>query len=125
MVARVAAVCGLDAAGIGEILRILSSHTAQPGEILARRGDRPARCIFILSGEVAGGSWRRHRALGRGAVLRRDGAALPPVRSGTIRCLTRTQLLILDGRDLEDLMARRPEIRKRIDDLRGTRTLHP
>lgn len=125
MVARVPLFADLDAAGIGEILRILSSHTAQPGEILARRGDPARSMYFILSGEVQVELEEGIVLLGEGQFFGEMALLSRTVRSGTIRCLTRTQLLILDGRDLEDLMARRPEIRKRIDDLRGTRTLHP
>ncbi len=125
MVARVPLFAELDAGGIGEILRLLSAHTAQPGEILARRGDPAHSMYFILSGEVQVELKNGIVRLGEGHFFGEMALLSRTVRSGTIRVLSRTQLLILDGRHLDDLMARRPEIRKRIRDLQGAGTMHP
>ncbi len=119
MVARVPLFAELDAAGIGEILQLLSAHTAQPGELLARRGDPARSMYFILSGEVQVELETGTVHLGEGHFFGEMALLSRTVRSGTIRALSRVQLLILDGRDLDDLMVRRPQIRKRIQDLQA------
>ncbi len=117
MVARVPLFAEMDAAGIGDILQLLSSHTAQPGEVLARRGDPARSMYFILSGEVQVELETGPVRLGEGHFFGEMALLSKTVRSGTIRALSRTQLLMLDGRDLDDLMVRRPEIQRRIRDL--------
>ncbi|MFG1421354.1 cyclic nucleotide-gated ion channel [Roseixanthobacter liquoris] len=117
MVARVPLFAELDAAGIGEILRLLSSHTAEPGEVLMRRGDVARSMFFILSGEVQIELEAGPLRLGEGHFFGEMALRTGRLRSATVRALSRTQLLILEGKDFADLLARRPEIAGRIADL--------
>ena len=114
MVARVPLFAGLNAAEIGEIMRLLRSQSVDPGSIIVRRGD-PGSCMyFVATGEVEIELREGNVRLGVGnffgeiAVLRRSR------RTATVRSLTRVNLLVLDGDDLHALMANTPGIEKRM-----------
>lgn len=126
MVARVPLFGELDAAAIGEILKLLSSHTAYPGELLARRGEEARSMFFILSGEVRIDLPGEPLFLGEGHFFGEMALLSQSRRSANVRATRRTQLLILDARDLDDLLSRRPAMRARMDELARSRTQpHP
>src|SRR4029078_5323946 len=52
MVARVPLFAGLNAAQIGEIMRLLRSQRLESGAIVARRGDAAHSMYFVAAGEV-------------------------------------------------------------------------
>lgn len=117
MVERVPLFCELDAAAIGEILKLLSAHTSYPGELLARRGEEARSMFFILSGEVRIELPGEPLFLGEGHFFGEMALLSQSRRSANVRATRRTQLLILDARDLDDLLARRPAMRARMDEL--------
>jgi voltage-gated potassium channel len=122
MVARVPLFAELSAEEVSQIMRMLQSHTAQPGEIIVRRGEVGHSMYFIASGqvEVERPQHQRFRLeegnfFGEIAVLRNAR------RSSTIRALVRTHLLILHAADLSRLMIERPDIAARIEDVAKSR----
>ena len=114
MVARVPLFAGLDAAEIGDIMRLLRAQTIAPGEVIVRRGDAAHSMYFIARGQVEIDLKGEHVRLGveqffgEIAVLRRAR------RSATVTALTRTNLLVLDAADLHALLERDPRIAERI-----------
>jgi voltage-gated potassium channel len=114
MVARVPLFSGLDADEIASIMRLLRAQQAESGEIIVRRGDTAHSMYLIASGAVEIQSAKDRVRLGEGqffgeiAVLRRAR------RSATIVAVERTNLLVLDARDLHALMDRNPRIAERL-----------
>jgi voltage-gated potassium channel len=114
MVARVPLFAGLDAAEIGDVMRLLRAHTVEPGEVVVRRGEAAHSMYFIARGEVEI-ELKDHRVrlgvsqfFGEVAVLRRAR------RSATVTAISRTNLLVLDAADLHALTERDPRIAERI-----------
>jgi voltage-gated potassium channel len=114
MVARVPLFAGLDAAEIGDVMRLLRAHTVEPGEVVVRRGEAAHSMYFIARGEVEI-ELKDHRVqlgvsqfFGEVAVLRRAR------RSATVTAITRTNLLMLDAADLHALMERDSRVAQRI-----------
>ncbi len=114
MVARVPLFAGLDAGEIAEVIRLLSAQTVEAGATIVRRGEAGQSMYFIASGEVEIELPERRVRLAAGqffgeiAVLRRTR------RSATVTAVIRTSLLILDGNDLHDLIARNPRLAERV-----------
>jgi voltage-gated potassium channel len=110
MVARIPIFAELDAAEIGEIMRLLRAQVLEPGAIVALRGDVAQSMYVIAAGEVEIALPDRRIQLGPGqffgevAVLRRAR------RAATVTAITRVRLLVLDAHDLHSLMARSPAI---------------
>ncbi|MDF2619459.1 MAG: putative transcriptional regulator, Crp/Fnr family [Xanthobacteraceae bacterium] len=114
MVARVPLFADLDAAGIGEIHRMLSSHTAQPGEVIARRGDVATSMYFIASGEVTLEFADEMVVLGEGQFFGEMALLHTTRRAATARARTRCMMLMLDAEDLADVIRRHPAIGERV-----------
>lgn len=114
MVARVPLFADLDAAGIGEIHRLLSSHIAENGDVIVRKGD-VGRCMyFIASGEVEIELPGGPLMIGEGDFFGELALIRHTLRTATVRARGRCMLLVLDGAHLDELMHNRPEIGHRI-----------
>jgi voltage-gated potassium channel len=124
MVARIPIFAELDAAEIGEIMRLLRAHVLEPGTVVALRGDVAQSMYVIAAGEVEIALPDRRIKLGPGqffgevAVLRRAR------RSATVTAITRVRLLVLDAHDLHALMARSPAIAAHIRKVARERLSH-
>lgn len=114
MVARVPLFADLDAAGIGEIHRLLSSHIAENGDVIVRRGEPGRSMYFIASGEVEVELPAGPVLIGEGDFFGELALIRKTTRTATVRARGRCMLLVLDGIDLDELIHRRPEIGKRI-----------
>lgn len=114
MVARVPLFADLDAAGIGEIHKVLSAHTAHPGEIIVRRGEAGRSMYFIASGEVALEFVGKTVVLNEGQFFGEMALLQSTKRAATARARVRSMLLMLDADDLADVIQRHPEIGERI-----------
>jgi voltage-gated potassium channel len=110
MVARVPLFNTLPAAEIVEIMRYLNSMSVEPGEMIVHKGDVAHSMYFIASGEVTVEIPGQPVALGEGAFFGEIALLKQAKRSATVRAVTRTKLLVLDGADLRNLMERKPEI---------------
>jgi voltage-gated potassium channel len=114
MVARVPLFAGLAAADIADIMRLMRAQTAEPGDVIVRRGEPAHSMYFLAAGEVDIELTDKRVRLQAGhffgeiAVLRRAR------RSGTVTAITRANLLILDAQDLHALMERDARIAERI-----------
>ncbi|MDQ0509338.1 cyclic nucleotide-gated ion channel [Ancylobacter amanitiformis] len=114
MVARVPLFADLDAKGIGEIHKILSAHTAQPGEIIVRRGEEARSMYFIASGEVALEFPDSTVVLTEGQFFGERALLHTARRAATARARSRSMLLMLDADDVADVIRRHPEVGERI-----------
>jgi voltage-gated potassium channel len=114
MVARVPLFADLDASGIGEIHKMLSAHTAQPGEVIARRGEVARSMYFIASGEVELEFADSVHVLGEGQFFGEMALLHQTHRAATARARGRCMLLILEAESLAEVIRRHPEIGKRI-----------
>jgi voltage-gated potassium channel len=121
MVARVPLFAGLEAADIADISRLLRAQAVESGAAIVRKGDVGHSMYFVASGDVEIELKEGNVRLGVGdffgevAVLRRTR------RSATVTALSRTNLLVLDARDLEALMEREQRIADRIQEVMRTR----
>jgi voltage-gated potassium channel len=117
MVAKVPLFSELEAGDIADIMQLLRAQTVEPGAIVVRRGDPAHSMYFIAAGEVEIELKEQTLRLGVGhffgevAVLRRAR------RSATVTALTRTNLLVLDARDLHALMDREPRVAARMREM--------
>lgn len=124
MVARVPLFAGLAAADIADIMRLMRAQTAEPGDVIVRRGEPAHSMYFLAAGEVEIELKDQRVRLQAGhffgeiAVLRRAR------RSGTVTAVTRVNLLILDAQDLRTLMDRDPRIAERIHATARSRVGH-
>jgi voltage-gated potassium channel len=124
MVARVPLFTGLAAADIADIMRLMRAQTAEPGDVIVRRGEPAHSMYFLAAGEVEiefKDKQVRMQAghfFGEIAVLRRAR------RSGTVTAITRVNLLILDAQDLHILMEREPRVAERIHATARSRVGH-
>lgn len=114
MVARVPLFADLDAGGIGEIHKALSAHTAQPGEVIVRRGETARSMYFIASGEVLLEFPHETVVLTEGQFFGEMALVRSAKRAATARARTRSMLLMLDAADLHEVIRRHPEIGARI-----------
>ncbi|MBS9475755.1 cyclic nucleotide-gated ion channel [Ancylobacter radicis] len=128
MVARVPLFADLDAAGIGEIHKALSAHTAQPGEIIVRRGETARSMYFIASGEVLLEFAEETVVLTEGQFFGEMALVRSAKRAATARARSRSMLLMLDAGDLAEIVHRHPEVGARIaamaKDVAGPHALH-
>lgn len=114
MVARVPLFHGLDAETIAELMRFLQSQTAQPGQIIVRKGEVARTMYFIASGEVEIDLPGKDVVLGLGEFFGEIALLGNARRMATVRARGRVSLLVLDASDVQGLMERRPDVAKRI-----------
>jgi voltage-gated potassium channel len=115
MIAKVPLFQQLEAGEVGEIIRVMRSETAEPGEIVARKGDA-ADCVHVVASgsvELVGGPALRlcieGDMFGEVAVL----AGAP--RDVTVRARELTRLLAIDRDDFHALVEREPALRLAIE----------
>jgi voltage-gated potassium channel len=114
MVARVPLFSGLDAESIAEVMRYLRSQTAQPAQIIVRRGDK-AECMYIIaSGEVEVDVPGKNVRLSSGDFFGEVALLKDATRLATVRARTRCSLLVLDQADMHSLLERRPDVAERL-----------
>ena len=114
MVSRVPLFEDLKAAEVAEVAKLLRSHTVKAGEVIAERGD-VARCMyFVATGEVQIELPGETLRLGEGAFFGELALLRQRRRAATVKAVTRTQLLVLDGGALQQMMDRNPQIAARI-----------
>lgn len=121
MVASVPLFSGLDASAVAEIMRHLSSQTADPDEVIVRRGEPAHSMYFIASGAVEIELPGRRVVLDQGRFFGELSLLRRSERSGVVRALERTRLLVLDAHDLRTVMADFPEIAERIEKVAAER----
>ena len=121
MVARVPLFQGLDAEAIAELMRFLRSQTAQPGQVICRKGDKAHSMYFIAAGRVEVDVPGKNIELSVGDFFGEIALLTNVNRTATVRARTRSSLLMLDASDVHGLMERRPDIGKRLKDIAASR----
>jgi voltage-gated potassium channel len=121
MVARVPLFSDLDAIAVADVMRVMRSELAEPGQIIVRRGDEAKSMFFIASGQVELQLPGRSFVLDDGQFFGENALISHVSRAATVRALTRVRLLVLDASDFRVLIDREPRIRARIDALAETR----
>jgi voltage-gated potassium channel len=114
MVARVPLFAELNAAEIGDIMRLMQARTFEPGEVVVRGGEIASSMYFIAGGEVEMQLKERQLRLGVGHFFGEMAALRQARRSATVTAVARTRLLALDAQDLHALMEREPRVAERI-----------
>jgi voltage-gated potassium channel len=115
MVAKLPIFTNVDAASVGEILRVMRSRMAEQGEVIIRRGQQED-CMYV----VASGGVEELLASGRVTLMEGECFAEDAVLFGnpspcTVRALERTRLLALDRHDFQALMEREPHLRAEVE----------
>jgi voltage-gated potassium channel len=115
MVARLPLFSSLDAASVGEVLRVMRSQMAEPGETIVRKGDHGDCMYVVASGSV-------EELLPQGRVVHEEGhffgesaVLADTIRIATVKAIERTRLLALDRTDFHTLLEREPDLRKHIE----------
>ena len=117
MISRVPLFRELDADDVAQIMRFLRSHTAEPGEIIVKRGEIGHSMYFIASGQVELERPNHEKDLiGEGNYFGELAVLNPSPRTTTARAISRTNLLILDATDLRILMTERSELGRRVEE---------
>ncbi|HTR13581.1 MAG TPA: cyclic nucleotide-gated ion channel [Roseiarcus sp.] len=110
MVSRVPVFAGLSASEIGDILKLLTARRVEPGEVIVRRGERADSMFFVVKGEVEIWIGRKKVRLGPGHFFGEVALLQRARRSATSVAAMRSDLLILQARDLHTLMERNENI---------------
>jgi len=124
MVSRVPLFAGLSASDVGDILKLLIARRVDAGEIIARRGAEADSMFFIVSGEVEIALGGKKVRLGPGHFFGEVALLQRSRRSATSVAMTRSDLLILQARDLHTLMERNERIGSHIREIAEERLGH-
>ncbi len=116
MIAHVPLFSTLDASEIAEIMHYLRAQTVPAGTIVVRRGEEAHCMYFVAAGEVVVDLPHNAVRLGEGQFFGEIAVMRKTRRAATVRTTLPSKLLVLDASDLGTLMARNPEIGRRIDE---------
>ncbi|MCD0422048.1 cyclic nucleotide-gated ion channel [Rhodopseudomonas sp. BR0M22] len=126
MVARVPLFSHLTAGDIAHIMQLLQARQIDRGEVVFRRGEPATAMYFIAEGEIEielGPEEKGRRIrLGTGHFFGEIAVLNRVERSATVKAVSRTRLLVLDGADLRALIAREPSIARKINEIVEGRT---
>jgi voltage-gated potassium channel len=115
MIARVPLFQQLEAADVAEIIRVMRSEMAEPGEVVARRGDK-ADCVHVVaSGSVELLTSEGRRILTEGEIFGEACALADAPRDATVRARELTRLLAIERHDFRALVERDPSLRLAIE----------
>jgi voltage-gated potassium channel len=124
MVSRVPLIAGLSASEVGDILKLLIARRVDAGEVIARRGAEADSMFFIVSGEVEIALGGKKVRLGPGHFFGEVALLQRSRRSATSVAIARSDLLILQARDLHTLMERNERIGWHIREIAEERLGH-
>ncbi len=114
MVARMPVFASLDAATLAGVVPRLRARKTEAGETIVPRGAVPRAIFFVVSGEIEIETGDGHMRLASGSYfgeVEASGRSRSDVR---VHALVPTQLLMLDGDDIDDLVAASPELADRL-----------
>jgi len=114
MLARFPLFSDLSAAEIGDIMRLLKAQTFNPGDVIIRRGEEGHSMYFIAAGEVEIELPNERIRIGAGEFFGEIAVLKRSKRSATATAISRTNLLILDAKDLHALMERDTRIAEQV-----------
>jgi voltage-gated potassium channel len=116
MIAHVPLFSTLDASEIAEIMHYLRAQTVPADTIVVRRGEEAHCMYFVALGEVQVELPHDNVRLGEGQFFGEIAVLRKTRRTATVRTTVPSKLLALDAGDLGTLMARNPEIGRRIEE---------
>ncbi len=114
MVARVPLFAELSAAEIAEVTRLLFTQVVEAGTVITRAGDPAHTMYFIQSGTVEIDLPRGRVRLGENSFFGEIAVLRKASRSADVVALTMCRLLLLDARDLHQLMGKNEAIARHI-----------
>jgi len=110
MLAKVPLFSHLNASEIADIMRLLRARTIETDEVLVRRGDVASSMYFITAGEVEIELPTQCVRLADGTFFGEIALLHRTKRSGTVKAMRKTRLLVLDAQDFHALIARMPAL---------------
>jgi voltage-gated potassium channel len=125
MVAKLPIFANLDAGSVGEILRVMRSRMAEPGEVIIRRGQHEDCMYVVASGCVEELLPSGRVPLDEGQFFAEESVLSDRPSSCTVRALERTRLLALDRHDFQALMEREPQLRAEVERALASRREKP
>lgn len=114
MVARVPLFADLGAAEIADITKLLSAQSVEPGTVVTRAGDPAHSMYFIVSGTVEVDLPAGKTRLSDGAFFGEVAVLRKATRSADVVAVTACRLMLLDSADLHVLLARKPDVARRL-----------
>ena len=114
MLARFPLFAELNAVEIADIMRLLKAQTFHAGDVIIRKGEEGHSMYFIAAGEVEIELPNDRVRFGAGEFFGEIAALKRSKRSATATAISRTNLLILEAKDLHALMARDPRIAEQV-----------
>ncbi|MGA2794507.1 MAG: cyclic nucleotide-gated ion channel [Roseiarcus sp.] len=124
MISRVPLFSALNASEVGDIIKLLKARRVEVGAVIARRGERAESMFFIADGEVDIAIGGKKVRLGPGHFFGEIAVLQRSRRSATSVAVSRCNLLVLDARDLHDLMEKDARIAERIREVAKSRAGH-
>ena len=115
MVARVPLFSELNAGEIGDVMNYLRAQTVPADTLIVRRGEIAHSMYFIASGSVEVELPHTRIKLTEGQFFGEMAVMRQTKRTASVRSLEATKLLILDSRDLAVLIAHKPDIGARLE----------
>ncbi len=115
MVARLPLFSGLDSQAIAELLPVMRSRMAEPGETICRRGAHEDCMFLVVSGRVEEFMAGRRILLQEGQAFAEEAVLDDGPCSCTVRALERTRLLALDRHDFQGLLERAPHLKMELE----------
>jgi voltage-gated potassium channel len=124
MISRVPLFSALNASEVADIIKLLKARRVEAGAVIARRGEHAESMFFIADGEVDIAIGGKKVRLGPGHFFGEIAVLQRSRRSATSVAVSRCNLLVLDARDLHDLMEKDARIAERIREVAKSRAGH-
>jgi monovalent cation:H+ antiporter-2, CPA2 family len=103
------------------VLLHMAPHTANPGDVIIRKGEQADAAYFISSGEVEVKFGRRRIRLSAGDFVGEMGLLTGQPRSADVVSLDYTKFLKLTRADFNEILRRYPDIRAQVVELAARR----
>jgi CRP-like cAMP-binding protein len=113
---------GLDAGWIAEIAGLLRTMTIPGHVIVITKGEFSTSLFFIVDGEVEVDLHPAPRRMKSGEFFGEAGLLQNKPRSATVTTVRSTRFLVLGLAEYQNLMARAPDLRRKLEEVAAGRT---
>jgi voltage-gated potassium channel len=117
MLSRVPIFAEFDARVLGEVLALLRTRMAKAGDVIASAGEPADAMYFVISGEVEAELPERTVRFGPGDFFGERALIHKTRRSATMVAISQCRLLTLSAGDFAILLAKHPELSKRVHEV--------
>jgi voltage-gated potassium channel len=124
IVSRLPLFQGLDASWIAEISGLLRTLVIPAHVIVITKGEFSTSLFFIVDGEVEVDLHPEPRRMKSGDFFGEAGLLQNKPRSATVTTVKPTRFLVLGLAEYQSMMARAPELRKKLEEVAAQRTYH-